>query len=58
MSTDAELKQKFWQALAASPFVFLARDGEPHSAVPMTALLDKDADSKIWFFTRKDHTLA
>lgn len=58
MSTDAELKQKFWQALAASPFVFLARDGEPHSAVPMTALLDKEADSKIWFFTRKDHTLA
>ena len=58
MSTDAELKKKFWEALADSPFVFLARDGEPHSAVPMTAQLDKDADGKIWFFTRKDHVLA
>ena len=44
MSTDAELKQKFWKALADSPFVFLGRDGEPHSAVPMTAQLDKDAE--------------
>ncbi|MCL6251190.1 pyridoxamine 5'-phosphate oxidase family protein [Altererythrobacter sp. KTW20L] len=58
MSTDAELKQKFWKALADSPFVFLGRDGEPHSAVPMTAQLDKDATGKIWFFTTKDHPLA
>ena len=57
-SKDAELKQKFWEALAASPFVFLARDSDPHSAVPMTAQLDKDADGTIWFFTRKDHQLA
>jgi general stress protein 26 len=58
MSTDAELKEKFWKALDASPFVFLQRDGEPHGAVPMTAQLDKDASGAIWFFTRKDHPLA
>lgn len=58
MSTDAELKQKFWKALAKSPFVFLQRNGEPHTAVPMTAQLDKDANGTIWFFTRKDHPLA
>ena len=55
---DADLKQKFWQALAASPFVFLARYSDPQSAVPMTAQLDKDANSAIWFFTRQDHPLA
>ena len=53
-----ELKEKFWHALADSPFVFLARDANPDDAVVMTAQLDKDADSAIWFFTTKDHHLA
>lgn len=46
-----ELKEKFWQTLAASPFVMLQLDAEPESAAPMTAQLDKDANSAIWFFT-------
>ena len=58
MSNPAELKQKFWKALADSPFVFLQRDDEPDTAVPMTAQLDKDANGAIWFFTRRDHPLA
>lgn len=58
MSTRNELKQDFWKALSSSPFLFLHLDDEPHNAVPMTAQLDDDADSSIWFFTRKDHTLA
>ena len=53
-----ELKEKFWIALADSPYVFLARDAEPEEAVVMTAQLDKDADSAIWFFTTRDHQLA
>jgi general stress protein 26 len=53
-----ELKRKFWNALAASPMVFLQLDGDPSTAVPMTAQLDKDANSSIWFFTRKNHPLA
>ncbi len=53
-----DLKQDFWQALADSPFVFLERKSEPEEAVVMTAQLDKDADSAIWFFTTKDHSLA
>ena len=53
-----ELKQKFWKALADSPFVFLQLDSDPHTAVPMTAQLDKDANSAIWFFTGRDHVLA
>ncbi|APE28605.1 pyridoxamine 5'-phosphate oxidase family protein [Aurantiacibacter gangjinensis] len=58
MSTTDELKHKFWTALADSPFVFLSRDTNPEDAVPMTAQLDKDAESAIWFFTTKDHSLA
>ena len=53
-----ELRTKFWRALADSPFVFLARDETPDEAVVMTAQLDKDADSAIWFFTTRDHQLA
>ena len=58
MSSKDELKTKFWKALDDSPFVFLARNGNPEGAVPMTAQLDKDADSAIWFFTTKDNSLA
>ncbi len=58
MSTTEDLKHQFWTALAASPFVFLQHNGQPDSAVPMTAQLDRDAHAAIWFFTRKDHPLA
>ena len=53
-----DLKHDFWKALADSPFVFLERKSDPQNAVVMTAQLDKDADSEIWFFTTKDHHLA
>ncbi len=53
-----ELKSKFWNALADSPFVFLRRDADPDTAVPMTAQLDKDADSAVWFFTTKSSDFA
>lgn len=58
MSSPEDLKHQFWTALAASPFVFLQRNGQPDTAVPMTAQLDKEAHGAIWFFTRKDHPLA
>lgn len=58
MSSTDELKTKFWEALADSPFLFLQLDAEPDHAVPMTAQLDEDANHAIWFFTTKDHTLA
>lgn len=52
------LKQQFWSTLAESPFLFLERDGNPSSSVPMTAQLDKNADSAIWFFTSKNSDFA
>lgn len=53
-----ELKKKFWLAMADSPFIMLQLDGDPSTAVPMTAQLDKDANSSIWFFTQKNSSLA
>ena len=53
-----ELKTKFWKALDDSSFLFLELDGQSDSAVPMTAQLDKDADSAIWFFTSKGSRFA
>ncbi|BEV00718.1 pyridoxamine 5'-phosphate oxidase family protein [Novosphingobium olei] len=53
-----ELKEKFWKALAASPYVMLQLDQDPDSAAPMTAQLDKDANSAIWFFTSRDNRFA
>lgn len=53
-----ELKKKFWLALADSPFIMLQLDGDPSTAVPMTAQLDKDANSSIWFFTQKNSSFA
>lgn len=54
----AELRKKFWHAFADSPFVMLQLDGEPDSAAPMTAQLDRDADHEIWFFTSRDNRFA
>ncbi|MWV28147.1 pyridoxamine 5'-phosphate oxidase family protein [Aurantiacibacter rhizosphaerae] len=58
MTSTEDLKEKFWKSLADSPFIFLELDADPKTAVPMTAQLDKDANSTIWFFTTKDHTFA
>lgn len=54
----AELRNKFWHAFADSPYVMLQLDGDPDSAAPMTAQLDRDADHAIWFFTSRDNRFA
>ena len=48
-----ELKEKFWKTLSDSQFVMLQLDADPDSAAPMTAQLDKDANSAIWFFASR-----
>jgi general stress protein 26 len=53
-----ELKAKFWHAMAQSSFVMLQLDADQDSAAPMTAQLDKDADSAIWFFTGRESRFA
>ncbi len=53
-----ELKTKFWRALADLSFLFLQLDGDTGTAVPMTAQLDKDANSSVWFFSQKNSSFA
>lgn len=53
-----DLKKKFWTAMADSSFIMLELDGDPSTAVPMTAQLDKDANSSIWFYTQKNSSFA
>jgi general stress protein 26 len=55
---DEELKQQFWEALADSPYLFLQLEGDPTTAVPMTAELDENARGAIWFFTGRNHAFA
>jgi len=58
MTDTDRLKQKFWTALANSPFLFLQRDADPNTAVPMTAQLDRQAHGAIWFFHSRTGPLA
>ncbi len=53
-----ELREKFWKAMSASPIVMLQLKSDPESAAPMTAQLDKDANSAIWFFTSRTNRFA
>lgn len=53
-----KLKHQFWEAMSKSPFLMLQLDADPDSAAPMTAQLDKDANSAIWFFTYRDNRFA
>lgn len=54
----ADIREKFWKALADSPVVMLQLDADPDTAAPMTASLDQDAVSAIWFFTGRDNRFA
>ena len=58
MSDSESLKRQFWTAFADSPFVFVQRDGDPAGAIPMTAQLDRQANSAIWFFHGRSGPLA
>ncbi len=54
----AEMRDKFWKAMAESPFIMLQLDADPDSAAPMTAQLDRDANHEIWFFVSRSSHLA
>jgi general stress protein 26 len=59
MSNEAEIEEKFWDALKSDRTVMLGLAGveEGHSQ-PMTAQLEDDhPEGPIWFFTAKDTDL-
>ncbi|MBY8825804.1 pyridoxamine 5'-phosphate oxidase family protein [Sphingomonas colocasiae] len=58
MSSDSDIRKRFWKEFEASPYLMVGlEDGHRHS-VPMTAQLDKHADSAFWFYTATDNRLA
>jgi general stress protein 26 len=58
MASDTEIRKRFWKAFEDSPFIMVGLEGEHQHSVPMTAQLDKHADSEFWFYTTKDNRLA
>ncbi len=57
-ANPADIRDKFWKALADSPFLMLQLDTDADSAAPMTAQLDKQANHAIWFFTSRSNRFA
>lgn len=58
MSSEAEIRDRFWKELSESPYLMIGlKNGHEHS-IPMTAQLDKDADHAFWFYTSRDNRLA
>lgn len=58
MTSETEIKQRFWKELQASPLLMVRREGDAHHSLPMTAQLDKHANHAFWFYTSKGNRLA
>ncbi len=58
MTDNSEIRKRFWKEFEASPIVMVALDNDHQHSVPMTAQLDKTADSEFWFYTSRDNRLA
>ncbi len=56
--SPAEIREAMWKAMAASPYVMLGTQTDRQHFEPMYAVLDEDADSEFWFYTKKDNRAA
>ena len=56
--TAADIRKDMWKKMADSPFLMVGLTGDDAHSEPMTAQLDKDADSEFWFYTKKDNRIA
>ncbi|MDF7774989.1 pyridoxamine 5'-phosphate oxidase family protein [Sphingomonas sp. AOB5] len=57
-ANPADVRERMWEKLSKSPFVMVSLTGVDQHAEPMTAILDEDASSKFWFYTRRDNRVA
>lgn len=58
MSTQSDIRGRFWTELSRSPFLMVGLQGSPEHAIPMTAQLDPGANHAFWFYTARDNRLA
>lgn len=52
------IRTQMWQAMAKSPYVMIALDGNSPQSEPMRAQLDKDAHGCFWFYTTVSNRIA
>ncbi|QIG81326.1 pyridoxamine 5'-phosphate oxidase family protein [Stakelama tenebrarum] len=53
-----EIRNHMWKKMADNPLVMVGLTESGEHFEPMTAILDKDADSEFWFYTTKTNRLA
>ncbi|EQA97711.1 general stress protein 26 [Sphingobium wenxiniae] len=58
MSTETEIRDRFWKELSHSPFLMVSLQGTQDHAMPMTAQLDANANHCFWFYSSKGNRLA
>lgn len=58
MNDETAIKDRFWKELSESPFLMVGLENAHQHSLPMTAQLDKDANSAFWFYTSRDNRLA
>lgn len=58
MTEAADVRKRMWKKMADSPFVMVGLVGSDAHSEPMTAQLDKHADSEFWFYTGKSNRVA
>ena len=52
MTSETEIRDRFWSELKSSPFVMIGLTGTSDHSQPMTAQFDHEG-GVIWFFTTK-----
>ncbi len=55
---NKDIRDEFWHAFEASPFIMMKLDASHEHAEPMTAQLDRDAHHAIWFYAGRDNRIA
>lgn len=58
MTSDTDIKKRFWRELSESPLLMVSVEGAHRHSLPMTAQLDRDANHCFWFYTTKQNRLA
>ena len=58
MSTESDIRHRFWTELSQSPFLMIGLQGSHEHSLPMTAQLDPGANHCFWFYTTRDNRLA
>lgn len=54
----SHIKKEMWKAISDSPFIMIGLNNSDSHKEPMTAQLDKDANSAFWIFTSKSNRIA